>query len=1018
MFHRLNFLGAGFTFFISLLVFCQISYPQNKSYYVDSNNGSDANTGTDSGTPWQTLSNVNAKTFLPGDKILLKSGSVWSGQLSPKGSGAAGSPITIDMYGGTVKPRIDGGGTVTTGVVYLLNQEYWEINNLEVTNNAASQAYNRRGVLISVSLADSVIHHIYLKNLWVHDVMGTLGSSDADVSAKRTGGIGIESTVDGGRYDSVWVDGCEIDSVVETGIWIYNSAYSTSSNYPVASNASWYKNRITNLRITNNEIHHVAKNGMIIRLDDSGIIEHNVCYETALQTTGNTMFTASCNGTVFQFNEGYYNRSTGADGSMYDADLRSPNVIFQYSYSHDNAHGLFWTCTDQQDSGIICRYNISQNDKGNIFCINYPNTSVYCYNNTVYCGASVSPVIISERNVNSGTRKYYFYNNIIYNNSSSASYQYTTSGYTRTIDYNLYYGNHPSGEPSDSHKLTSDPLLNNPGNGGTGISTVDGYKIASTSPAKGSGYLMFNHCTQDFWGNAVSSPVDRGANQAAAVVSTPSVTTSSVASITFSSATCGGTVTSDGGATVTSKGICFNTSGSPTLSDDYTIDGSGTGSFTSSLASLSAGTTYYVRAYAVNSIGVSYGTEISFTTRQISTVDSVYWALTASQACTSGLNVNGASQVLSSGGGVLSLSIKDYNAGTTAGGERLYLGSTKWPTETGQNDSRYVEFAIAPAAQYDFTVSSIPFGTGYSGTTGHMFANVYYSLDSWATRTKLNTDSIVIQNSTWNSPVPTYSTNILIPTGDTLAVRIYPWYNTTPSSTRYISLKNFTIGGTSSVNSAYLKGNVSVKGIQQGFYNTSDRLNCSDTIKVLLANAASPHAYVDSTLAILDSLTFTSLATFNNASTGSYYLIVKHRNCIETWSAGTIAFAKGSTASYDFTDAQSKAYGNNLIQVSSSPERWAIYSGDVNQDGYVDPLDIALIDNDSYYYISGNALSTDLNGDRYTDPLDLSIADINSFNYIGIQKPSLLKIASPKEHRKLLNKIIDTQKHHGGMLKH
>ena len=175
MFNRLYFFSSSFIILIILLNLPQITYSQNKSYYIDSNGGSDANNGTNSGTPWQTLTNVNTKTFQPGDRIFLKSGSVWAGQLSPKGSGIAGNPIIVNMYGGTVKPRIEGEGTITTGVVYLLNQEFWEINNIEITNNAASQAYNRRGVLISVSLADSVIHHIYLKNLWVHDIMGTLG---------------------------------------------------------------------------------------------------------------------------------------------------------------------------------------------------------------------------------------------------------------------------------------------------------------------------------------------------------------------------------------------------------------------------------------------------------------------------------------------------------------------------------------------------------------------------------------------------------------------------------------------------------------------------------------------------------------------------------------------------------------------------------------------------------------------------------------------------------------------------
>jgi len=96
----------------------------------------------------------------------------------------------------------------------------------------------------------------------------------------------------------------------------------------------------------------------------------------------------------------------------------------------------------------------------------------------------------------------------------------------------------------------------------------------------------------------------------------PTVTTDPATTITQTSATSGGNVTSDGGATVTMRGICWSTSSNPTTSDNYTTDGSGTGTFVSYLTGLSPTTLYYVRAYAVNSIGTAYGNEITFTTLQ------------------------------------------------------------------------------------------------------------------------------------------------------------------------------------------------------------------------------------------------------------------------------------------------------------------------------------------------------------------------------------------------------------------
>jgi uncharacterized protein (TIGR02145 family) len=93
-----------------------------------------------------------------------------------------------------------------------------------------------------------------------------------------------------------------------------------------------------------------------------------------------------------------------------------------------------------------------------------------------------------------------------------------------------------------------------------------------------------------------------------------SLTTGIVSSITESSAVSGGSISNDGGTLITQRGICYSTSPSPTTANTTIISGSGTGTFTSNLADLTASTTYYVRAYATNSAGTAYGNEVSFTT--------------------------------------------------------------------------------------------------------------------------------------------------------------------------------------------------------------------------------------------------------------------------------------------------------------------------------------------------------------------------------------------------------------------
>jgi len=94
----------------------------------------------------------------------------------------------------------------------------------------------------------------------------------------------------------------------------------------------------------------------------------------------------------------------------------------------------------------------------------------------------------------------------------------------------------------------------------------------------------------------------------------PTLTTTAVTSITQTTAKSGGEITSDGGADITARGVCWNTSTSPTISDSKTTNGNGTGSFTSNITDLQTGTTYYMRAYATNSEGTAYGNEINFIT--------------------------------------------------------------------------------------------------------------------------------------------------------------------------------------------------------------------------------------------------------------------------------------------------------------------------------------------------------------------------------------------------------------------
>lgn len=134
------------------------------------------------------------------------------------------------------------------------------------------------------------------------------------------------------------------------------------------------------------------------------------------------------------------------------------------------------------------------------------------------------------------------------------------------------------------------------------------------------GYLTCDSsCIQNLY--ALISQLQQQVNSLQQQISThttnPTVTTTAVTNVTTTGATSGGEVTADGGSAVTARGVCWNTTGNPTITDSHTTDGSGTGAFTSSITELDCRTKYYVRAYATNAEGTSYGAQVEFSTDSV-----------------------------------------------------------------------------------------------------------------------------------------------------------------------------------------------------------------------------------------------------------------------------------------------------------------------------------------------------------------------------------------------------------------
>ena len=179
-----------------------------------------------------------------------------------------------------------------------------------------------------------------------------------------------------------------------------------------------------------------------------------------------------------------------------------------------------------------------------------------------------------------------------------------------------------------------------------------------------------------------------------------------------------------------------------------------------------------------------------------------------------------------------------------------------------------------------------------------------------------------------------------------------------------------------------------IKTVIQGFYNSvSDRMNIKDTVRIYIRNNFSPYALRDSAKTTVDSVSFNCSFTISNTPSGIYYIVIKHRNSIETWSkTGGEVFVSGSTFNFNFTSDSGRAYGNNLIKVDASPVVYALYSGDVNQNGVIDGTDNLLIDNDAYIFMTGY-VNSDVTGDFVTDASDAMITDNNAHNFVSVMKP-------------------------------
>lgn len=478
-------------------------------YYVDSKAGNDTNSGTSPQKAWKSLAMVNNHVFRPGDRLLFKAGTLYEGQLAPKGKGLKNRPIVIDGYGKGVKPEIRGRGAMPAAL-WLHNTEYWEICNLCISNEGNTRVAGRYGVL--VSLKDfGTAHHIELKGLEVRDVNGSLVK-------KEGGGAGIVASNEGeqvpSRFDGLLIANCTIRNTARNGILI---------------NGNWMRNKWYPSRgvvIRKNLLEGVPGDGIVPIGCDSALIEYNVMRNCpAILPDGEAaagIWPWSCDHTLIQYNE-VSDHHAPWDGQGFDSDWNCRNTIIQYNYSHDNEGGFLLICNDGSarmpqsvgNTGSIVRYNLSVNDgfrtggkhagfSPSIHVVGSTKNSMV-YNNVIFITgrtANMDSTLVQMGNWNGLPDSTFFFNNIFYV-KGVVNYDLNLATHV-FFKNNLYFGNHLE-RPEDSDAVIADPLfVKVPEKRFDGWEATKGFMLKEGSPARGKGKPIINKAFADFFGNPVS----------------------------------------------------------------------------------------------------------------------------------------------------------------------------------------------------------------------------------------------------------------------------------------------------------------------------------------------------------------------------------------------------------------------------------------------------------------------------------------------------------------------------------
>ena len=268
-FKHLYEIQVGNIYKIALIILCLFIFSNSNAsdYYVDNIGGNNANNGNSTANAWSDFTNVNARTFLPGDHIFLKSGCVWNSELRLKGSGTSSNFIILDSYGTGNKPKIQRNGQVNDRTVFLDDVSYFKLRNIEVCNAGD-------GIRLNYTIKGKT--SVYFENLYIHNIDLIVNASPASIdNVFYSTGIVVSSAVSKPTSvndyvaTDIRITNCEIAFTTAPITFFHAFSNPTSAN----TESPWsYKNVL----IDNNHLHDF-KGPISSRDMNNSLITNNFC---------------------------------------------------------------------------------------------------------------------------------------------------------------------------------------------------------------------------------------------------------------------------------------------------------------------------------------------------------------------------------------------------------------------------------------------------------------------------------------------------------------------------------------------------------------------------------------------------------------------------------------------------------------------------------------------------------------------------------------------------------------------